>query len=241
MDIRKRDKNSAPLYSLQHTWSRTFKATLTVSLRGIERGDQAQDPQEFGQQVQRLLADKWWAQQSGATVSWYKDGDFEVTQGILAAGLTHPDLAVGLFWMSRLRTGSFWTPQRAAGAGLILPSHGQRCTTCGRRIKKGLREWARHWLLRCRELRTERAVWCEELKGTSQESLVGLVGGDVSIQLLGGSFARDEGRLWVAPETQTAAWLATAKYCGGIFPRISRDLWEGYTVSNTLADAHGVR
>ena len=150
-------------------WFKRFGPTiLEIDPSGNTEPKEATVPQIVTAQQNKIDA-KIWDRETGVTSAGrpvrltarkYMQSRFNKTNAYLQDALAEPGLSRGVLSLLQARTGSFWTAQRAANAGLISDEFTTTCPCC-----YGTPETLKHFLLHCPSWQEARETLWENLEG----------------------------------------------------------------------------
>ena len=145
----------------------------------------------------------------------------------LKKSLRHPGLALGVRWLARLRTKSFWTGPRAAHAKLVPAWWGSMCPSCEGKLKEDIP----HILLECPLHNEARCRLIQPVVGWATGTISAPSREELAMVLLGGQVGRvDLSKQWLGeakhnPCGEKAPFLRVAEYLQEIMPSRMRNLW----------------
>ena len=190
-----------------------------------------------------LVWEKENANNKTAGLSHYMKWNFGLTRSYLIRSLKHPDLTLGVRWLTRMRTLGVWTGPRAAKAKLISEMFRTVCPSCRAENAEDIP----HILLECPIGLAERQRTVQPLVDQVAAVQPDLGREELAIILLGGQAGgADLRKNWVGSAAHStwdgaAAYLKVAEFLQLVMPLRMGKLWENYMAKNMTPDKRSQR
>ena len=205
---------------------------------GVDEATLAGSPSWASRRVVDLVWEKENANNKTAGLSHYMKWNFGLTRSYLIRSLKHPDLTLGVRWLTRMRTLGVWMGPRAAKARLIPEMFRTVCPSCRAEIAEDIQ----HVLLDCPNGLAERQRTVQPLLDHIAAYQPALGREELAVILLGGQAGGvDLTKFWLGSAAHSnwdgsAAYLKVAEFLQLVMPLRMRKLWENHDLTNMAPD-----